>query len=90
VILPLVDVAAVLDPRLSTTAPDHAEETVQVVVYARGESPVGLIVGGILDIVEEDGDVHGEPSRPGVSRTTVIQGRVTEMLDVDALLQAGK
>ena len=42
----------------------------------------------ILDIVEQDSDVCGPPSRPGVASTAVIQGHVTEMLDVEALIRA--
>jgi two-component system chemotaxis sensor kinase CheA len=93
-ILPLVDIAAVLDGR-ADQAPvaAHGEdgEMVQVVVYARKEKEaghsVGLIVGSILDIVEQDSEVRGDASRPGVEYTTVIQGHVTELLDMDQLLK---
>ena len=58
-----------------------------MVVYARAERPIGLIVEHILDIVEQDGDVRGPASRRGVEYTTVIQGHVTEMLDVEDLIR---
>src|SRR5262249_20500217 len=89
-ILPLVDVGALLDGRSDgPPANGSAEGMVQVVVCARNERPVGLIVGHILDIVEEDSEVRGDPSRPGVEYTTVVGGHVTELLDVEALIQAG-
>ena len=59
-----------------------------MVVCARPDRLVGLIVERILDIVEQDSDVEGPPSRPGVERTAVIQGHVTEMLSVAALVRS--
>src|SRR5262249_42623882 len=92
-ILPLLDVDAVLRSALQPSRRDGEElpqdrEAVQVVVYAQQDRPVGLIVDRILDIVEQDSDVQGPASRPGVACTAVIQGHVTEVLDVAALLQA--
>jgi two-component system chemotaxis sensor kinase CheA len=89
-ILPLLDVDAVLTSR-SPNGTEHADDrdTFPVVVYGRTERPVGLIVRRILDIVEPDSDVQGPSSRPGVACTAVIQGHVTEMLDVEALIGAG-
>jgi two-component system chemotaxis sensor kinase CheA len=47
---------------------------------------VGLIVDEILDIVEETVASRSPARRPGVAFTAVVQGRVTEFLDVDAVL----
>jgi two-component system chemotaxis sensor kinase CheA len=90
-ILPLIDVDAALRSSLPPARQPAAErsedkEAFQVVVYARPERPVGLIVERILDIVEPDGEVCGPASRRGVKHTTVIQGHVTEMLDVEELI----
>jgi two-component system chemotaxis sensor kinase CheA len=88
-ILPLLEVNAALrsaQPSALEVPGDH--EAFQVVVYARPERPVGLIVDRILDIVEQDGEVRGPASRRGVEYTTVIQGHVTEMLDVEDLIRA--
>lgn len=82
-ILPLFDVDAVLG---ADGEHDDDGEAVQVVVYAHEQRQVGLIVERILDIVEQDSDVLGPSSRPGVECTAVIQSRVTEVLDVDALI----
>jgi two-component system chemotaxis sensor kinase CheA len=91
-ILPLLDVDAALravpePPPLPGKEPLDDEEAVQVVVYAQQERPVGLIVQRILDIVEQDSDMQGPSSRAGVVRTAVIQGQVTEMLDVETLIR---
>jgi two-component system chemotaxis sensor kinase CheA len=90
-ILPLIDVDQALGSKThldGLSAADGPEDTeaVQVVVYAEADRPVGLIVERILDIVEHDSNVEGPAARPGVDGTTVIQGRVTEMLNVEALL----
>ena len=46
-----------------------------------------MVIDKILDIVDEIIQVKSPPSRSGVLFTTVIQGRVTELLDMPALLQ---
>jgi two-component system chemotaxis sensor kinase CheA len=91
-ILPLLDVDTVLGSaphpgRLAGAELPEDREAVQVVVYARPERAVGLIVDRILDIVEQDSDIQGPSSRPGVECTAVVQGHVTEMLDVEALIR---
>jgi two-component system chemotaxis sensor kinase CheA len=91
-VLPLLDLDAALrpahrpPPHPGTEDPGEGE-AIQVVVFARPERPVGLIVARILDIVERDGEVQGPSSRPGVECVTVIQGQVTELLDVETLLR---
>ena len=48
---------------------------------------VGLVIDQILDIVDESVKIKSPPSRAGIFYTAVIQGRVTELLDMPALLQ---
>jgi len=91
-ILPLLDVDAVLGPgsgspqRPARELPDD-KEAVAVVVSAQQEQQVGLIVERILDIVEQDTDVQGPSSRPGTDYTAILQGRITEILNVEALIR---
>jgi two-component system chemotaxis sensor kinase CheA len=87
-ILPLLDVDAALAQSIEGGTNGSEREAVQVVVYNQQERPVGLVVERILDIVEQDSDVQGPASRPGVERTAVIQGHVTEILDVEALVRS--
>jgi two-component system chemotaxis sensor kinase CheA len=61
---------------------------VQVVVYAGEGRRAGLVVGSILDIVEETLASRSRANRPGVVFTAVVQGRVTEFLDVEGLIRA--
>jgi two-component system, chemotaxis family, sensor kinase CheA len=63
-------------------------EKLQVVVHAGGTRRVGLVVGQILDIVEETIDTRTQAGRPGVLFTAVVQDRVTEFLDVDGIIRS--
>jgi hypothetical protein len=58
-----------------------------VVVCAHRGSLVGIVVAQIEDIVEEAIELYGS-TRPG-TRTgcAVLQGRVTSLLDVPAIVQ---
>ena len=60
----------------------------QVVVYATDQGRIGLVVENIVDIVEESIETRSRASRPGVLYTAVIQGRVTEFLDVEGIVRA--
>jgi two-component system chemotaxis sensor kinase CheA len=60
---------------------------VQVVVFSNDRLHVGLIVEQILDIVEDGLENPRPPGRPGVLGSVVIAGRVTELLDVEAVLR---
>lgn len=51
---------------------------------------VGLVVDEILDIVEDTTEVQTAATRAGVLYSAVIAERVTELLDVPAILQAGE
>jgi two-component system chemotaxis sensor kinase CheA len=99
-ILPLLDVSRELRrmTRGNRTKPGangraksdraHTSDTTQVVVYAGDGARVGLVVGSILDIVEEEITARSRANRPGVLHTAVVQGRVTEFLDVDGVIRA--
>ena len=80
--------AAPLGHNGAPAAPPPGDGRAQVVVCAGAEQRVGLVVGSILDIVDEEVTTRSRANRPGVSYTAVVQGRVTEFLNVDAMLQA--
>lgn len=78
-ILPLIDVAEQLgrgqvDP--AGAAP------LQVVVYAENGRSVGLVVGEIIDIVEEAVAAERHGQSRGVLGSALVSGRVTDLLDV--------
>lgn len=59
-----------------------------VVVYDDGTGPIGLVVGEVVDIVEEPATVPSVPTGRMVLRSCVINGRVTDILDVAAVVAA--
>ena len=81
-ILPIVSLA-----RFFTGAQPPAPDMRQVVVFAENGHSVGLEVERILDIVSEQVTVLRRCTRPGVLGTAVIQQRVTDLLDVHAILR---
>jgi two-component system chemotaxis sensor kinase CheA len=95
-ILPLISVSRALrqknrgrtPERKKHPAPRPAEQSraVPVIVYAGKERRVGLVVDEILDIAEESLSARSPAQRPGVLFTAVVQGRVTEFLDVESIL----
>ncbi len=62
-------------------------DAVQVVVCTIRGVRVGLIVYRILDIVDHDMSVVRPPTRDGVEMCVVIHDRVTEILDLEALVR---
>ncbi|HEV3436909.1 MAG TPA: chemotaxis protein CheW [Gemmata sp.] len=68
--------------------PREENEKLQVVVHAERGRRVGLVVGQILDIVEETINTRTQASRPGILFTAVVQDRVTEFLDVDGIIRS--
>jgi two-component system, chemotaxis family, sensor kinase CheA len=81
-ILPLIDVAAIVERGAGGPLPD----LLQVVVHADGDAQVGLVVGTITDIVQQALEATRELDLPGVAASAVVQGRVTDIIDVDTLL----
>jgi two-component system, chemotaxis family, sensor kinase CheA len=89
-IMPVLELSMLLaghyGARATGVAAD-AGEVVQVVVFSHRGVHVGLIVEQILDIVEDTLTNQRPPGRAGVLGSAVIAGRVTELLDVEAVLQ---
>ncbi|HEX6242409.1 MAG TPA: chemotaxis protein CheW, partial [Polyangiales bacterium] len=59
--------------------------TLQVVVHSSAQGNIGLVVDGIEDVVEDTFNTTRRGGRAGVLGSAVIQGRVTELLDADAV-----
>ncbi|MEJ2007058.1 MAG: chemotaxis protein CheW [Acidobacteriota bacterium] len=94
-ILPLVHVSSLVPerrqkPRQSSASPPSPQSgKVQVVVHSNGGQSIGLIVERILDIVQEDVSNPQPSTREGIKGSLVIQGRVTEILDLEGLISSG-
>jgi two-component system chemotaxis sensor kinase CheA len=61
-------------------------DTLQVIVHSSEGRHVGLVVGEIVDIVEEEVTTRARASRPGVLFCAPVQGHITELLDLRTLL----
>jgi two-component system chemotaxis sensor kinase CheA len=83
-ILPLVDIGGTLGYMPSGVASDM----LQVVVYSSGKRMVGFVVERIVDIVEQVATIHQPSDRAGIVGTLVVQGAVTDLLDVQEIIQS--
>jgi two-component system chemotaxis sensor kinase CheA len=81
-IMPLIDLARVF----KGTSSSSEDAMRQVVVYADGGRSVGLVVAQILDIVSERIEVQRRVKRPGIVGSVVLQHRVTDLIDVEAVV----
>jgi two-component system chemotaxis sensor kinase CheA len=93
-IMPLVDVADVLADertraRMAQPQTNQTEtDTIQVVVYSHDSRNVGLRVEQVLDIVEQRVQLQSTAARAGVRGTIIIKEKVTELLDVKAVVES--
>ena len=92
-ILPLVRLTVVLEERRARLralqappAPDSGP--IQVLVLNHEGRQFGLVVERILDIVEDRADVKSAAARASVLYSVVIGDRVTELLDIPAILRS--
>ena len=81
-ILPLVDLSSTLGGGRSREDAD----VLQVVVYSEADRTVGLVVGAIHDIVEEQVKAQMESDHPQILGTAIIQGKVTDIVDIQRVV----
>jgi len=62
------------------------QDPMQAVVYSENGRSVGLVVDQIIDIVEETISIKKNAERPGILGTAVIKERVTDLIDVRAVI----
>ena len=85
-IMPLVWLSQILNRE--SFDKNESRETVQVVVYrSRGRS-VGLVVDRIVDIVEDRVAITRDGRGSGLLGSAVVQGRVTDVLDVAGVIES--
>ena len=85
-IMPLLRLTRVIDGQTSTP-PANADDRLQVVVYSEAGRSVGLVVDRIVDIVSEKLTVQSPAGRRGIIGSSVIQKRVTDLLDVPTVVR---
>jgi two-component system, chemotaxis family, sensor kinase CheA len=91
-ILPLVRLNVVLEERRNKLralqAPPALDSApIQVLVLNHDGRSFGLVVERILDIVEDQAEVRSAATRAAVLYSVVIGDRVTELLDIPAILR---
>lgn len=84
-ILPLVSLTQLLDPVAEDVA--SSRDPAQAIVFSDGDRSVGVLVDQIVDIVEEAVEIKAEQQRPGLLGSAVIGGRVTDIVDLRAVLE---
>jgi two-component system chemotaxis sensor kinase CheA len=67
---------------------DGHERALQVLVYSENERTFGFVVDEIVDVVDADFSTVEHSDRPGVPFSAVIGRRVTDLVDVDALIRS--
>ncbi|WP_185994601.1 chemotaxis protein CheW [Nocardioides campestrisoli] len=90
-ILPLVRLSAVMGLPAAVTAdelPLEERATLSVVVHEEGERRVGLVIDRVVDIVDTVLRPSEVGRRAGVLGSAVIDERVTDLLDLDAVVAA--
>ena len=86
-IMPLIRLSRILQLSSAETAVPTGEDRMQVVVYSESGRSVGLIVDRIVDIVDEKMALQNPAERRGVLGSSVIQKRVTDLLDVPSVVR---
>jgi two-component system chemotaxis sensor kinase CheA len=88
-ILHLVDISRLMLERRHTKRVDGlgmSGDTLPVLVYEHEGRRVGVVCGQIVDVIHHDLVELQPGSRPGVAGTMVVDGRVTEVLDLPQIL----
>jgi two-component system, chemotaxis family, sensor kinase CheA len=78
-------------PLLGMGSANSDAETYSVVVHRHeDETAVGLVVDRILDVIEEEIALSSVGARRGLAGSAVLQQRVTDIVDVPALVAAAQ
>jgi len=82
-VLPLIDLS-----QRGAAGGALASSLIPIIVYSEGARSVGFIVDGILDVVEEVVVIERCTSQAGILGSVVVQGKVTDMLDVENVIRS--
>ena len=84
-IMPLIHLSSVLCPGYCA---EQRKSTLNVVVYREHGKSVGLVVEQIADIIEERVKINSERQGGYLSGSAVVQGKVTDILDVRRVIES--
>jgi two-component system chemotaxis sensor kinase CheA len=84
-ILPLVPMASVLEPDKPA---GELHDPVQAVVFRDGDRMLGLVVDHVVDILDDQVTMRQPTPRPGLAGSAVMGGKVTDFVDLHAVVQA--
>ncbi len=87
-ILPLVSLSKLLDPEAA--APEMDAEILQVIVFSDAGQYVGMVVDEILDIVDDNVTIKRTSSALGLLGSGVVDGKITDFVDLAALLSGAR
>jgi two-component system, chemotaxis family, sensor kinase CheA len=65
---------------------DPEEQLLDVIVYSEGEQTVGIVVDRIIDIVDQAIEITKSTHSHGRAVSAVIQGQVTDLIDLPAIM----
>lgn len=82
-ILPLLRLA----PAIGLAESPPSEDLISVVVHEDGQHRVGIVIDRVLDVVEEQVVPTEVGKRNGVLGSAVVQDRVTDLVDLDAVVR---
>jgi len=93
-VLPLIDVAELLEERRVEAREVEQEPSrgtgLQAIICTSGDHEVGLVTDRVIDIVRVRTANLAGSTRRGVLGTLVINDAITELLDVDVLLEKAR
>ena len=84
-IMPLLHLSRII-PGLSHETPVVPSDRLLVVVYSERGRSAGLIVDRIIDIVDQKPVMQSPTPRSGVLGSSIVQQRVTDLLDIPRIL----
>ncbi len=86
-IMPLIRLSRIIAGHEQESTSQSREGRIQVVVYSEAGRSVGLVVDRIVDIVDDELSVQNPSCRRGVLGSSVLQKKVTDLLDLPALVR---
>lgn len=86
-VMPLIRLSRVIDGAGQKGSADAADARLPVVVYSESGRSVGLVVDRVVDIVNEKLTVQSPVERKGVLGSSIVQKRVTDLLDMPSVVR---